>query len=262
VLTTTVILAGLILLAALLYSSVGHAGASGYLAAMAFLSISPEVMRPTALVLNLLVASIATYRFARAGHFSLSLLWPFAIGSVPLAFVGGAVQLPGHWYKTLVGLVLLAAVFRLANERGTRDAGGEDRSLRHAPMPVPTRNSIGTNRASEGWHVRCRDDSESPDRNLFFDCERDPRRCGDTTADRRPTRPPVRGPTAILRRRAVRSDDADRRDAALERSGRASAAAPPGTRAHPRPARGAFAIGGNRRGTVRGIGATHVRSTR
>lgn len=135
-LTTTVILAGLILLAALLYSSVGHAGASGYLAAMAFLSISPEVMRPTALVLNLLVASIATYRFARAGHFSLSLLWPFAIGSVPLAFVGGAVQLPGHWYKTLVGLVLLAAAFRLAKERGTRDAGGEVRSVRHAPMPL------------------------------------------------------------------------------------------------------------------------------
>ena len=67
-LTTTLVLAGLILIAAVLDSSLGHAGASGYLAATAFLTIAAEVMRPTALVLNLLVATSATYRFARAGH--------------------------------------------------------------------------------------------------------------------------------------------------------------------------------------------------
>lgn len=101
------------LVAAVLYSSVGHAGASGYLAAMAFLEMPAPMMRPTALVLNLLVATIATVRFWRAGFFSWSLFWPFAVGSVPLAFVGGAVTLPGHWYRTLVGLVLWAAAVRL-----------------------------------------------------------------------------------------------------------------------------------------------------
>jgi len=100
-------------LAAILYSSVGHAGASGYLAAMAFVAVPTPTMRPTALVLNLLVASIATVRFARAGFFSWRLFWPFALGSIPLAFIGGGITLPGHWYRTLVGLVLWAAAIRL-----------------------------------------------------------------------------------------------------------------------------------------------------
>jgi uncharacterized protein len=100
-------------LAAILYSSVGHAGASGYLAAMAFVGVSTPMMRPTALILNLLVASIATVRFARAGFFSWRLFWPFALGSVPLAFIGGGITLPGHWYRTLVGLVLWTAAIRL-----------------------------------------------------------------------------------------------------------------------------------------------------
>lgn len=99
--------------AAILYSSVGHAGASGYLAAMAFVGVPTPMMRPTALVLNLLVASIATVRFARAGFFSWRLFWPFALGSAPLAFIGGGITLPGHWYRTLVGLVLWTAAIRL-----------------------------------------------------------------------------------------------------------------------------------------------------
>jgi uncharacterized membrane protein YfcA len=98
---------------AILYSSVGHAGASGYLAAMAFAGMAPATMRPTALVLNLLVASIATVRFARAGYFSWRLLWPFALGSVPFAYVGGGITLPGDWYRALVGLVLWVAAIRL-----------------------------------------------------------------------------------------------------------------------------------------------------
>lgn len=124
-LTTSLVLAGLIFLAALLYSSVGHAGASGYLAAMALLGVAPEVMRPTALILNILVATIATWRFMRAGHFSFDLLWPFAVGSIPLAFIGGALQLGGHWHKTLVGLVLLVAAWRLLRPAG---AAGVDRT--------------------------------------------------------------------------------------------------------------------------------------
>ena len=110
----TWLLAIAFLLAATLYASVGHAGASGYLAAMAFVGTQTPMMRPTALVLNLLVASITTVRFAQAGFFSWRLLWPFALGSIPLAFIGGAVTLPGHWYRTLVGLVLWASAVRLA----------------------------------------------------------------------------------------------------------------------------------------------------
>jgi len=76
--------------AAILYSSVGHAGASGYLAAMALVGVAPEVMKPTALVLNILVATIATVRFYRVGYFYWSAFWPLVVGSIPLAFIGGA----------------------------------------------------------------------------------------------------------------------------------------------------------------------------
>ena len=107
------ILAAAFFLAAILYSSVGHAGASAYLAAMAFLGAPTPMMRPTALVLNLLVATIASIRFARAGFFSWPLFWPFALGSIPFAFIGGGIVLPGHWYRTLVGLVLWVSAARL-----------------------------------------------------------------------------------------------------------------------------------------------------
>ena len=99
--------------AAVLYSSVGHAGASGYLAAMALFSVAPEVMKPTALILNIAVALITTVRFYRAGYFSWPLLWPFVVSSVPLAFIGGAITLPGTVYRVLVGLILLFAAYRL-----------------------------------------------------------------------------------------------------------------------------------------------------
>jgi uncharacterized membrane protein YfcA len=107
------LLAILIFAAAILYSSVGHAGASGYLAAMALVGVAPDVMKPTALALNILVATIATVRFYRAGYFYWSALWPFVIGSIPLAFVGGAITLPGYIYKPAVGIVLLYAAVRL-----------------------------------------------------------------------------------------------------------------------------------------------------
>lgn len=117
----TIVVALLFLVAAILYSSVGHAGASGYLAAMALMGIAPIVMKPTALVLNLLVATIATVRFARAGYFSWSLLWPFMLGSIPLAFIGGTITLPGHWYKTLVGIVLVLSALNLLFQRNAKN---------------------------------------------------------------------------------------------------------------------------------------------
>jgi hypothetical protein len=106
-----VLLAVLILLAALLYSSVGHAGASGYLAAMALMGVAPAVMKPVALALNILVATIATLKFYRAGAFSWQLFWPFALTSVPCAYLGGWLTLPGHFYKPLVGILLIYAAW-------------------------------------------------------------------------------------------------------------------------------------------------------
>lgn len=103
----------LILAAATLYSSVGHAGASGYLASMALVGVEPSVMKPSALIMNILVAVIGTIRFARAGCFSWKLFLPFAIGSVPMAFVGGWTTLSASLYKQLVGLILLFAAYRM-----------------------------------------------------------------------------------------------------------------------------------------------------
>lgn len=106
-------LAVLILLIAALYSSVGHAGASGYLAAMAFVGLAPEAMRPTALTLNILVASIATFRYARAGQFDWRIFYPLVLTSVPFAFLGGALQLTSRTYKATVGAILLIGALEL-----------------------------------------------------------------------------------------------------------------------------------------------------
>ena len=112
--STVLLFIAAIFVVAVLYSSVGHGGASGYLAVMAFLSVAPTVTRPTALVLNLFVASIGAIQFYRAGHFSWKLFWPFAVTSIPFAFLGGMITLPTNVYKVLLGLVLLFAAFRLA----------------------------------------------------------------------------------------------------------------------------------------------------
>lgn len=106
-------LVAMIFAAAAIYSSVGHAGASGYIAAMALFGVAPATMKPTALVLNILVASFATYRLYRAGMINFRALLPFILTSVPLAFLGGMIQLPGHWYRLVLGVVLTVAALRL-----------------------------------------------------------------------------------------------------------------------------------------------------
>ena len=98
---------------AVLYSSVGHAGASGYLAVLALTGLAPEAMKPTALVLNLVVATVGAIQFTRAGHFSWRTFWPFALASIPAAYVGGAMKLPVSSYKAIVGIVLLLSAVRL-----------------------------------------------------------------------------------------------------------------------------------------------------
>lgn len=117
-------------LGAALYSSVGHAGASAYIAAMALFNTAPAVMRPTALVLNILVASFASWRYIRAGFFDWRSLWPVLIGAIPMAFLGGWIQLPGAYYRPLVGVVLLFAAARLMFTPAARETGAT------RPMPV------------------------------------------------------------------------------------------------------------------------------
>jgi uncharacterized membrane protein YfcA len=107
------VLGALFFAASILYSSVGHGGASGYLAAMGLFGIAPAVMRPTALVMNIAVASISLYKFSRSSGFDWRLFWPFAVAAVPMAFVGGRIQLPILWFGILVGCVLLFSAVRL-----------------------------------------------------------------------------------------------------------------------------------------------------
>jgi uncharacterized protein len=134
-------LAALIFLAAALYSSVGHAGASGYLAAMAIVGLAPETMRPTALALNILVATIATARYARAGQFDWRTLWPFALASVPAAFLGGILHLPTTLYRPLVGVILLLAALELV--RSARRSAAREVDAPQLDVPVVSALLIG-----------------------------------------------------------------------------------------------------------------------
>jgi uncharacterized membrane protein YfcA len=112
-LQTVLLIAGLMGMAAMLYTAVGHAGASAYLAIMALFAVPAATMKPTALVLNIIVASYATFRFVRAGQFNWRLWLPFVLGAVPAAFLAGRLHLPGADYRPLVGVCLLAAAVRL-----------------------------------------------------------------------------------------------------------------------------------------------------
>lgn len=110
---TLLLLAAAFFCVATLYSSIGHAGASGYLATMALVGDAPDSMRPIALALNILVACFTVARFAQAGSFFWRGLWPFLLGSVPLAAVGGAWQLATHVYYVVAGVALLLSAFVL-----------------------------------------------------------------------------------------------------------------------------------------------------
>lgn len=107
------LLTAAVFVVAFLYSCVGHAGASGYIAVMSLAGLAPAVIKPTALTLNILVASIGTLQFRRAGHFSWELFWPFAVLAVPLAFLGGSLSLPVPVFKAVVGAVLIFSAARL-----------------------------------------------------------------------------------------------------------------------------------------------------
>jgi uncharacterized membrane protein YfcA len=112
------LIAAAVLVVAFLYSSVGHAGASGYIAVMALAGLAPAQIRPAALTLNILVASITTFQYARAGHFRWNLFWPFALPAIPAALLGGMLALPLEAFKLVVGLILLFSAYRFFRRPG------------------------------------------------------------------------------------------------------------------------------------------------
>jgi|DewCreStandDraft_2_1066082.scaffolds.fasta_scaffold01571_12 uncharacterized membrane protein YfcA len=128
---STLALAGGIALAAALYAAVGHAGASAYLALFALAGLPLEWARPTALALNLLVATFGVANFSAAGHFRWRLWAPFAIAGVPFAFLGGRLGLPLSVYRAVLGLVLAYAAAALF--AGAPQAAVNDGSVRSSP---------------------------------------------------------------------------------------------------------------------------------
>ena len=114
---------------AILYSSVGHAGSSGYLALMALLSFAPETIKPTSLVLNIIVASIASYKYIREGCFDRKVFFPFVFSSIPMAFIGGYITLNPKYFKLIAGLFLVIAAFLLVLREYSRSKDKEIKKM-------------------------------------------------------------------------------------------------------------------------------------
>ena len=129
---TDLLLAALLFAVAVLYSSVGHAGASGYIASMTLLGFAPEQVRPTALALNLLVGGIGLFRWWRGGHVRWRNVLPFVLASAPAAFLSAQIRLPKESWSLLLGIVLLVAaigVFRHAARAESEDAATQGRKV-------------------------------------------------------------------------------------------------------------------------------------
>ena len=120
-----------IFVVAILYGSVGHGGASGYIALMALCGLAPALLKPTALSLNIVVSATVAILFIRSGHFAWRLFWPFALTSIPASFIGGYLTLPPEVYRPLLGVALLFAALRLVLK--VRD---DDRPITALPVPI------------------------------------------------------------------------------------------------------------------------------
>ncbi|MFP4352716.1 MAG: sulfite exporter TauE/SafE family protein [Puniceicoccaceae bacterium] len=120
---------------AFLYASVGHGGASGYLAAMTLVGLSPLLLKPTALSLNIAVSALALVAFARKGYFSPRLFWPFALPAIPASFVGGLFPAGGPAFRLLLAAALLISAWRLIRPH-TR-SGGEGEAAFAVRPPAP-----------------------------------------------------------------------------------------------------------------------------
>jgi uncharacterized membrane protein YfcA len=130
------LLAVCIFVVAMLYASVGHGGASGYLAVMALFSLHPLALKPTALVLNIVVAGVASWLYLTAQQFSWRVFWPFAVTSIPASYLGGCFQLPPHLYRPILGIILIFAAWRLLVRKERRE--GEIR-----PPGLPLAMAVG-----------------------------------------------------------------------------------------------------------------------
>jgi hypothetical protein len=113
---------GVLPIIAFLYAGVGHGGASGYLALMSLFSIAPETMKPTALLLNLFVAGTAFYFYYKEGYFNKKLFLSFAIASIPMAYLGGTIQVETKIYKVILGILLIFAILKMLNVFGKDSA--------------------------------------------------------------------------------------------------------------------------------------------
>lgn len=117
----TLFITAAVFAAALSFAIAGHSGASAYLAIFSVLGMTPDIIKPSVLALNIVVASIASYKFIRAGHFSWRLIWPFILTSVPASFLGGLITLPTPFYRILVGIVLVYAALRMLFDLPKKD---------------------------------------------------------------------------------------------------------------------------------------------
>lgn len=121
----------LLFLVAFLYASVGHGGASGYLALMVLFSFAPAVMKPTALLLNLFVSLTAFINFYRGRYFVWKIFLPLAVASIPMSFLGGTITLQDHIYYKILGVFLLIPVIRFFFFKNTDPA-----AMKHASIPL------------------------------------------------------------------------------------------------------------------------------
>jgi uncharacterized protein len=119
---------------AMAYATVGQGGATGYIALMGLVGFAPDVIRPAALILNVLVSVIGTAQFARAGLLQWRIFYPFALLGVPFSILGGATHLPARIYHPVVGAFLLLAAWRIA--RSARQGDDGDADVKFAPLPV------------------------------------------------------------------------------------------------------------------------------
>jgi len=108
-----VLVALCLMIVAFLYASVGHGGASGYIAIMSLFNISVDVYKPIVLILNIVIAGIAFVQFFRAGYFRWRLCWPFIVSGIPFAFLGSRMAIHGRYYNLLLGIALIFPIVRL-----------------------------------------------------------------------------------------------------------------------------------------------------
>lgn len=127
----------ILLVVSFLYSSIGHGGASGYIAVLSIIGMSSAVIRPSALVLNVFVASISFFQYYKGGHFRWKLFYPFALLSVPMAYAGSFVTLDPTWYKRIIGFCLIIAVIRIIGVFKAKDESQDK------PLPLVTSLAIG-----------------------------------------------------------------------------------------------------------------------